>query len=293
MHPSRLLFAALAFGLATGPLMAEIVQRSFDVDPGGTLHIESKRGIIEVKTGGDRVEVTVKNADNLELEFAHDGNNVTITGDMQEGLLKRLMSIGWSSFEQPAFIITVPKRYNLDLSTGGGHIHIDDLEGEVKANTSGGHLRFGRIKGPVEGRTSGGHIDLISCQGRADVRTSGGYIKIDRVDGDVVARTSGGHISVNEVLGSIEARTSGGSVTATISRQPKTDCRLETSGGHVEVSLATNIAVDLDASTSGGKIRTDFPVTGELGRHLRSEINGGGPELFLRTSGGHISLRKI
>lgn len=295
MHRLRLPLAALA--LVTLPLAgatgAETAQRSFEVKADGVLHIDSQRGHIEIETDdSDLVLVKVKNADKLDLEFSHDGANVSVEAVLKEGWLKRLVSV-WSKDDQPAFIVTVPKHYNLDLRTGGGYIQVDDLKGEVKARTSGGHLRFGNIDGPVEARTSGGHIDLVSCRGRADVQTSGGSIKIDRVDGDVNARTSGGHIRVNEVMGAIEAKTSGGMVSASISRQPATACRLETSGGHVEVSLATDIAVDVDASTSGGKIRSDFPVSGELGRHLRSEINGGGPELYLRTSGGHISLRKL
>jgi DUF4097 and DUF4098 domain-containing protein YvlB len=116
------------------------------------------------------------------------------------------------------------------------------------------------------------------------------------VKGNVVARTSGGGIHVDDVMGSIDARTSGGSVTARISRQPEDDCRLTTSGGSVTVSLAKDIRVDVDASTSGGRVSTDFPVTlrGEISkRSLRAKINGGGPELYLRTSGGSIHIREM
>jgi DUF4097 and DUF4098 domain-containing protein YvlB len=137
---------------------------------------------------------------------------------------------------------------------------------------------------------------LEGCTGDAEVKTSGGSIRIGKVQGEVKATTSGGSIKVQEVMGTINAATSGGSVSAYISKQPSGDCSLKTSGGSVSVHLAEDIKVDVDAKTSGGRVRTDFPVTliGELSkRKLQAKINGGGPELYLRTSGGSIKIYKI
>ena len=55
------------------------------------------------------------------------------------------------------------------------------------------------------------------------------------------------------------------------------------------------MAVDVDAHASGGHVETDIPVTvqGEISRStLKAKINGGGPELYLRTSGGSIHIKK-
>jgi len=131
--------------------------------------------------------------------------------------------------------------------------------------------------------------------GRVDVHTSGGGITIDRARGDVEARTSGGGITVHEVTGTISARTSGGSVKAYISQQPEHACRLQTSGGSVTVYLSGGIGMVVDNHTSGGGIHTEFPVTlrGAVKRNtLQTELNGGGPELYLRTSGGSIYIKK-
>src|SRR5207245_7672233 len=48
---------------------------------------------------------------------------------------------------QAEYKIVVPKKFNLDLKTAGGHIKIGDLEGEAKAVTAGGALKFGNIQG--------------------------------------------------------------------------------------------------------------------------------------------------
>lgn len=56
------------------------------------------------------------------------------------------------------------------------------------------------------------------------------------------------------------------------------------------------MALDLDAHTSGGDVTTDMPVT-ILGRQtestLNGKVNGGGPKLVLRSSGGDIRVRRM
>jgi hypothetical protein len=211
------------------------------------------------------------------------------------------------------FRISVPQQYNVELETRGGSISVADLKGSATARTSGGSLSFGRIEGPVSGRTSGGGIRLQETNGTANVKTSGGSIHIGGVQGEVDAQTSGGSISIERAKGSvrahtsggpidikeasgpIDARTSGGSVRAVLTSKPQAACTLTTSGGSITIALPPDAAVDVDATTSGGGVTTEFPVTvqGSLNRHsLKTKINGGGPLLTLRTSGGSIRLQK-
>jgi putative adhesin len=214
---------------------------------------------------------------------------------------------------QVEYRITVPFQFSVDVATSGGPISVDGLKGEVNAHTSGGSLHFDQIEGPVTGRTSGGSITLTGVKGRTAVHTSGGSIHVSAVIGDVDASTSGGPISVDRVSGSIrahtsggwislagatgpiDASTSGGSVTASLLTQPYQDCRLSTSGGGIKVSLYKDAHLNLDASTSGGRVSTDFPVNSVSDRHhraLRVPLNGGGPLLYLHTSGGGITVRR-
>jgi len=287
---------------------AEDIKKSFQVGSGGLLTIESDIGAIEVRsTDGNRVDVEVLFRTDrwgrgdveeflkyFDVDFRQSGNDVFVKAEYN-----RERWNFWDSFGRHLrvkFLVTVPRKYNLDLKTAGGSISVDDLEGEVSSRTSGGSLDFGRIKGPLRGRTSGGSIKLDGCEEKVDVETSGGSIGMGRVSGDVNAHTSGGSIHVEEVMGSIDATTSGGSVTAHISRQPKNDCRLTTSGSGITVYLNRDVKLDVDARTSGGRVRADFPITtrGEVSkRSLKGKVNGGGPELYLRTSGGSISLREM
>lgn len=323
LHPSiGLALVYLASGAALLAQVEDTVQRSFQVGSGGLLTLRADLGSVRVQSHpGDTVEVEVRRRvrgsaaeaeevlRNLRLDIQQRGGDVSVEAEYQ----RRLFSWGRNPLSLE-FNILVPSRYNLDLRTSGGTISVSDLEGEIRAGTSGGSLRFGSIRGPVQARTSGGNIELAGSEGRAEVSTSGGSIRIGEVAGDVTAKTSGGSISISRARGSVtaetsggsikvedvsghlQASTSGGSVTATISEQPRDGSRLATSGGSVNLYLAEHVGLDVDARTSGGRVVTDFPITvqGVLERtSMRGSINGGGPSLTLRTSGGNIHLRRL
>jgi DUF4097 and DUF4098 domain-containing protein YvlB len=294
---------------AFGGNIEDTIEKSFTVKPGGTLTVDARRGSIEVEgSSGTRVEVTVirevrtSNQDKAQemlekfpVDFEQRGSDVFITADYHENSAWKRFWNEIGNKLRVQFIIKVPEVYNVDLKTSGGSITVNDLEGRVLSKTSGGSLKFDNIAGDINGRTSGGSIRIGEVHGDSEINTSGGSITIDRAHGTVDAHTSGGSITVHEVMGAIQAETSGGSIKAYLSRQPEDSCRLRTSGGTVTVTMAENIGVDLDARTSGGSVRTDFPVTvqEEIKRSsLQAKVNGGGPELHLRSSGGSIILKK-
>lgn len=231
------------------------IERSFDVESGGSLTIRSDSGSIDVESHDiDKVEVIVtkkgRNDDNFDVEFFHEGKDVKIVGERD--------SMFGSFHSSVHFKIKVPKEYNIDIKTGGGSIELADIKGRVDARTSGGSIELGRIEGDV------------------DVNTSGGAIRVD------------------EVLGNINAHTSGGSIKANISKQPTEDSELSTSGGSVTVYLSPDIAVDLNARTSGGSVKSDLAVDGTTKRNrIEGKINGGGPRLELKTSGGSVRIKEI
>ena len=289
-------------------LLAEIrdeVRNTFQVAQGGTLHLESDMGSLEVRSSeANIVEVVViqkVRSDDprdfeealrmLDLDIRQEGNDVVIAADYDGSNRRRDHHLNLE------FRILVPYRYNIDARTAGGSVSVEDLEGEVRVQTAGGSLTFGRIVGNVVGRTAGGSVTLEGSSGTADIETAGGSISIGEVEADVIAHTAGGSISVKEVYGSINATTSGGSITASILSQPSGDCRLTTSGGTVSVSLARSIGLDLDAETGNGRVISDFgqvdTSTRKAQRRLKTQVSGGGPQLLLRTSGGNIRITEI
>jgi hypothetical protein len=263
------------------------------------------------------------------LDIKQEGSDIRVTGAFHDGwkpmfavwpfFLGHQICRNWQCLEYASWLreveyrVAVPQKFNADVETSAGPISVSNLQGEVNARTSGGPLNFDGIDGSVNGSTSGGPITLSGGKGRAVVHTSGGPIRITEVAGDVDAstsggpifierasgrvraHTSGGWIEIREATGAIDASTSGGGVTASLLGQPREECRLYTSGGSISVSLGRDIHMDLDASTSGGRVWTDFAVPSRGERHqseLRGPLNGGGPRLYLHTSGGGISVRR-
>jgi len=314
----RLVRIAFLIAFAAPSLFAATSQpfhKTFTVSPGGTLTIDADVGDLEITTGSGNnvtVDVTQSSRSTRFMDITADQfqNNVTVKGKFEGG-----RSWSWGNWNSDAkFVVSIPANYNVELATSGGEIRVADLQGQVKVKTSGGGIKLGKISGPVTAHTSGGDITLGGSGAAADLHTSGGGIEIGNVVGNVQAKTSGGSVSVEhaggdvyirssgggidigEAGGTVDASTSGGSIRARLASQPKADSRLSTSGGGITVSLAPSVAVELDAHTSGGDVVTDIPITIQ-GRQNESEIagkiNGGGPKLVLRSSGGDIRIRKL
>jgi hypothetical protein len=315
----RLTTLALSLLLATAAQAAtDTIKRGFNVSNGGTLRLEAEFGDVTIVTGGTGVAVEInrdargRRAEEIlaehKITLRQEGNDVIIESDFDRDWDQWFMryDVEWN--------IRIPASYNVDVSTSGGGISLADIGGTVDARTSGGGIKTGHLGGPSTLKTSGGSILIASAKGNVvahtsgggitigdatgavEAKTSGGSISLARVDGDVVARTSGGGIKIEDTTGTINASTSGGSIHATMSRQPRGDSKLSTSGGGVTVLVAPNVAVELDAHASGGGVRSDVPVTVQGTQDedsLQGRINGGGPKLVLRTSGGGIRLKSL
>ena len=270
--------------------------------------------VIRASTDKDADEMLEK----LSLTIEQNGNNIVA----EAKYAKRTLGFRFGNWPpvQVDFTITLPKRYNadlraslagtqgqvdaglvkasinFDLKTSGGDIKVGDLCGNIRARTSGGDLKFDRIDGEIDAHTSGGDIMLKEGTARAKLGTSGGNIEVDRAGGPTEVSTSGGDITIKSVAQLLSATTSGGDVYATITEPLKQDTLLSTSGGDVRVRMVKDAGFELDASTSGGDVRAEgLTITiakGGVGKsRLAGNVNGGGPRLKLRSSGGDISVR--
>ncbi len=293
MKTSSLFLAAgllAVLPLSTSAKITRNVEKAFAVQPGGTFRAETSGGDITVHSApGDQVRIVARQtirakteaeADEilakLELTLEQQGNDV-VAKAKYPGRGGFTFSGIWPPVSV-SFEVTVPEQYHLDLRTSGGDIVAGNLQGKVAAHTSGGDVTLGRIDGEVQAHTSGGDIEVGGAAGAVKLHTSGGDIEIGAVAATVDASTSGGDI---------QARFEGG---------PGADCSFRTSGGDVDVEVGAAAAFRLDASTSGGDVKTrNLTVAVESGGYGKSKlvgaVNGGGPLLKLRTSGGDIGVR--
>ncbi len=307
------LFLLIGFGwLFAAPLMLDAkiertVDKTFTVQPGGTLRVETSGGGIKVEPGaGNTVAVHVRQriaastdaeADallkNLTLTLEQQGNDVTAIAKYEGEQMGSWFHWGSWPPVQCEFTVTVPSTYNVNLRTSGGGIRVGNLTGKVDVRTSGGGLDFGTITGPIEGHTSGGGIHLEACVGDVKLHTSGGGIHLGPVTGNAEVHSSGGPISIEEIGGTVKAHTSGGGIDVAFSGPLKGDCELSTSGGGITAHVDPKSDFDLDARTSGGGVHTKLAVTvvGEVSRSkLVGKVNAGGHLLKLHTSGGGIHI---
>lgn len=306
------LLCLLAAGaLLTAPLHAKIVrnvEKTFTVQPGGTFRGSTQGGDIKVTSADiDEVRVTArqtfhtdseKEADEMIAEakftLVQQGNDVVAEFRVEK------KSSGWSRGNWPRvsvdYIVAVPRAYSLDLRTSGGDIDVGNVKGSVKARTSGGDMEFARVEGDIDAHTSGGNVLLREGTASAKLGTSGGNIHVERAGGPTQVSTSGGDIRLESVARLISATTSGGDIYAKVTEPITEDTTLGTSGGTVKVWVQKGSAFTLDANTSGGDVDAEgLTLTIERGgvgkSRLVGAVNGGGPRLKLRSSGGSILIR--
>ena len=269
----------------------DTIKKTFKVSPGGTLTLDLDRGNIEILTGAsDEVKIEVVRIVGVEsreqakelleahqLEFEEDGEDVSLQSRFDEDAWnwKR-----WRDKDRFRMSVTVliPHEYDVEVNSGAGNIKIESLEGLVDVRTGAGNVDIGHIRGSVDVSTGSGNISLSSVEGGVDIRAGAG------------------NISIGDVRGEVDAHTGAGNISARITRQPGNDSNLMTGAGNVTAYLANDISVNVDAVAKVGSCSTDFPlkVKGKwMSKSFAGDINGGGPDLVLRSGVGNVTLKQL
>ncbi len=124
-----------------------------------------KSGLLTMVQSGNKVEVKFKGDDSNRIEFE----------------------------------ISIPSKFNLDLSTGGGNITLNnDLDGKIDASTAGGNISVKNIIGKADISTAGGNITVGDINSKADISTAGGNIKVGNINSDADISTAGGDMKIGE-----------------------------------------------------------------------------------------------
>lgn len=255
-----------------------------DIGSVNLIGTESQEMIIEATIRGDEEFTRL-----FEISAEQKDGRIQVTGKADN---RQLM--GGGNNIQVQFLIHVPVEFNVFVSTSAGNISAEGIRGTLHGKTSGGNIRLSAIRGEMDVKTSGGNLRLNRLDGILRAKTSGGNISADSLTGDLELKTSGGSLNLFDLSGKVDAITSGGHIQASLISvtQP---VRLETSGGDIQLAIPSETRAEIDASTSGGEVLCALPVTitGKLRAHkLTGSINGGGPRIDLKTSGGDIVIKK-
>ena len=284
--------------LDNSPMDTQHFDKKFTVNPGGTLRVKTDVGSVRV-TGSSGNEVSIvadmhgsqRDLERFKMSADQKGNDVEVRGESSHG---GSWFSGFHDFDVD-IVISVPKNYNLNLSTAGGNVEVRSVTGSVDGSTSGGDVSVQDVEGGVTLGTSGGTVSAEKVKGDIRMSTSGGDVRGREIIGSVVAKTSGGNVNLEATDGEVEARTSGGNVYIKLNGKGK-GIHAETSGGNIDFEVPRDLAADLDLSTSGGEVTCDFPITisGKIqSDEIRGTVNGGGQKVYGHTSGGNVTVRPI
>lgn len=163
-----------------------------------------------------------------------------------------------------------------------------------------------------------GQVDFdIEVPMRTNLRlttVNGSRISVDGVEGEIELQNVNGSITVTNVAGSVLASTTNGPVRATLTRVTAGKPMAFTSlNGQVDVTLPASVKADVKLRSDHGDVLTDFDIQLKAGpspsvedtrssaggryrveanKSILGSINGGGPEIELRTFNGRVVLRK-
>ena len=265
----------VANSAGAGARLTSDVSGSIPARAGRSLHLVTNLGNIIIHSQDSEkvgyqvhleVSATQKNPRELLKDFnvstRETPEGVSIRGQARRESAGRL----WVTFR-----IDVPRNYSLDVSTGGGSIETDDVNGRAVLSTSGGSITTGNIAGSARLETDGGHITVKNVSGDLTANTGGGHITAGAISGNASLNTSGGHIRVASVGGMAHLTTGGGNISLGHSGSGLV---AETAGGQIEVGEAAGL---VRAKTGGGGIHV---------------VRASGPA-DLQTVGGSIYLTQV
>lgn len=272
--------------------------------------------IIKVETfhGSIRVEKAEAGRVGLELKGQASGdraenwlNKIAVNADpFGAGLVVRVKQEGWSvefgsgalPLRELDLVLRVPARCNLDLKSDQGSIEVaDDIEGNMRARVATGDIYFGRVQGSVTAVTRSGDLVIARTTGDLTARSHRGDLRIGTIMGWADLRADHGNIDVVNSHGGLAAESVMGDIKAGMSRQISADAKLKASAGNVIVDLDPEAAVEVTAVSNWGEVHSavDFrggERTADAAR-LSGVLNGGGPLLTLKASGGDVRIKSV
>ena len=292
MRRTELSIAALTLAVAVAPLTGQRSDRTqetyfdqrFDVAAGDRLVVDVGDMDVRVESGRSaRVQVLGRARDHAfardvyeEMNFSASASGGTLSVETDE---PRNRSVDWREWQRRGgasftAVITIPSRFDLDIDTGDGDVVIGSFEGTVAVRTGDGDVHLESVTGP-EIRLRTGDGDVIAE--RLDART----VSLDTGDGDLIVR---------EASGAVTASSGDGDIRIEIGRYDGLSIR--TGDGDVTVVADPSIGADVDVSGEDLSMSRSFTLSGRVERNrVSGTLNGGGPELRIRTGDGSVSIR--
>ena len=95
--------------------------------------------------------------------------------------------------------VEVPTQTNILLTSAGGPVEIEGIDGFVSGTTESGGIQLLRLSGAVKLETKRGDVSLRQSYVRGTVHTNDGRVLMEDVSGDVQGTTSKGRVTERRV----------------------------------------------------------------------------------------------
>jgi hypothetical protein len=304
----KLLYFAACFGVKLGAANREY-QRLFPVAPGCELKIDAYRGQILIAES-DRHEVDVQVSldavaeegaaamrllDQVRVEMGREDNRVTI---MIRNPSESGLRFDWDE-EAPVDVqlrLSVPRHCHVDLRAIQGRAEIGNLSGRITVRIENGGVFLRRIEGAVTVHLDQGDFVLSRCTGPVTARVLRGLIRVGTIGGRAELANATGDIEVMAVRHSLVAEAEVGVVRVGFAPGLAADSRVRVAAGELFARFHAKTACRLDAAATWGRVNSDLPLAIESGasgaRSLTGRLNGGGPLVQLRASGGSVTIER-
>lgn len=140
-----------------------------------------------------------------------------------------------------------------------------------------------------------------------------GDIIVERVDGDIEVNNVNGAVTLTNVSGTVVAHALNEDLKASLVRVSDKPMSFSSLNGDLDITLPASLKADVRMETNNGEMYTDFPIDMqpatvtskaadergkggkyrlEIDKAMVGKINGGGPEIRLKTFNGSIKLHK-
>lgn len=141
------------------------------------------------------------------------------------------------------------------------------------------------------------------------LKTMNGEIVVEKVRGEIEVTSHNGEVRMSALEGSVVAHSLNGDVVVSMDRLEPKPMSFSTMNGNIDVTLPPDTKANLKLRNDHGEVYTDFEMKlesvpsveseREKGRYrvrfdrtMAGSINGGGPEISLRTVNGQIRIRQ-
>jgi len=244
-------------------------------------------------------------SEQLSVPLSDPGKPYKLNVDLVQG------SITVMGYEGKEIVITTQadERRKLNRETGGGMRRLEgaaaaDSKAEEKNNKVTVSAEMARrVNLVIKVPQSGGALNLTSV--------NDGTIMVSNVTGEMEVSNTNGSIKMSNVAGSVVANTTNGNVSVSFkSIDPKAAMAFTSLNGNVDVTFPAGLKANVKLKTDRGNIYTDFDVVNEARKPdvtrtakdgmyslkiddwVYGKIDGGGPEMLMKTMNGNLYLRK-